>query len=374
MNRILLLLVLFATTSFAQKQPKNKVFVSKSGIIEIQSGTKKANLLSFTKNPTVVEYTSLYRKVFLNDMVDSIKIKLKENKTTYVSVVFDQDTTTIALNYVPDYKRNYLEILRKANVYSGQYSEKMPQIEYQNTTDINLQALRKEFNLDSVAGNGDEVSRILNLMYWLHNQTKHDGSKGGPEVRNASSIINACKNENRWVNCRMLAIALNDCYLAMGFKSRYITCMAKDLIYDDCHVINMVYSNDLKKWLYIDPTWAAYVMDENDNMLSVQEVREYLIKGLPLKTNSEANRNNSSPLDAKWYLQKYMAKNLYRIESPLISRYNHETQGNDTMKFVQLVPQDFYHPKIDRHQITRNKGVTVRYMMANPEKFWAIPE
>jgi hypothetical protein len=114
-------------------------------------------------------------------------------------------------------------------------------------------------------------------------------------------------------------------------------------------------------------------MDENDNMLSVQEVREYLIKGLPLKTNSEANRNNSSLLDAKWYLQKYMAKNLYRIESPIISRYNHETPGIDTMKFVQLIPQDFYH-NVTRFQITDKKGVTVRYMISNPDLFWAVPK
>lgn len=58
-----------------------------------------------------------------------------------------------------------------------------------------------------------------------------------------------------------MAQMLNECYLAMGFKSRFITCMPKVMI-NDCHVINAVYSNTLNKWLWMDPTFNAYVTDE----------------------------------------------------------------------------------------------------------------
>lgn len=60
-----------------------------------------------------------------------------------------------------------------------------------------------------------------------------------------------------------MAQMLNECYLAMGFKSRFITCMPKVMI-NDCHVINAVYSNTLDKWLWMDPTFNAYVTDEKE--------------------------------------------------------------------------------------------------------------
>jgi hypothetical protein len=70
-----------------------------------------------------------------------------------------------------------------------------------------------------------------------------------PAVKNAMSMIAVCKRDNRGLNCRGLATVLNECYLAMGFKSRFVTCLPKDSlnIDPDCHVINAVYSNTLKK-------------------------------------------------------------------------------------------------------------------------------
>ena len=32
---------------------------------------------------------------------------------------------------------------------------------------------------------------------------------------------------------------------------------------NDCHVINVVYSATLDKWVWVDPTFDAYVVDEN---------------------------------------------------------------------------------------------------------------
>ena len=61
----------------------------------------------------------------------------------------------------------------------------------------------------------------------------------------------------------MLAITLCDIYLAMGYKARVVTCLAADPNDPDCHVINSVWSETLHKWLYIDPTMDAWVMDEN---------------------------------------------------------------------------------------------------------------
>jgi hypothetical protein len=120
---------------------------------------------------------------------------------------------------------------------------------------------------------------------------RHDGNSYNPPLKNAIDLIHVCHAENRGVNCRMMAVILNECYLAMGFQSRFITCMPRETEFDDCHVINVVYSNDMQKWLWMDPTFCAYVMNEKGELLSVAEVRERLIQGEPLIINPDANWN-----------------------------------------------------------------------------------
>ena len=113
-------------------------------------------------------------------------------------------------------------------------------------------------------------------MYWIHNLVPHDGNHENPVVRNALSMINQCKKENRGLNCRGLATVLNECYLSMGIKSRFVTCLPKDSLHTDpdCHVINIVYISSLKKWIWIDPTFCAYIMNEKGELLNLEEVEE----------------------------------------------------------------------------------------------------
>jgi hypothetical protein len=63
-----------------------------------------------------------------------------------------------------------------------------------------LTALREGFNLDSIAGQGSDVLKILNLLHWVHDLIPHDGMHGNPEVKNAMSTLEVCKKENSGVN------------------------------------------------------------------------------------------------------------------------------------------------------------------------------
>ena len=116
---------------------------------------------------------------------------------------------------------------------------------YQASSDSLLTAIRDYFNIDSIAGNGNEISRIKRIMYWLHDAIPHDGSSSWPNCRyNAIELYELCKRENRGLNCRFMSEVLNDLYLAAGFKSRFLTCESKEYNTDnDCHVINIVWSD-----------------------------------------------------------------------------------------------------------------------------------
>ena len=272
---------------------------------------------------------------------------------------------------------DYLFILKSADKYNLSDNRPLPVFSYQSSDDPKLSALRKGFNLDSIVGEGTDVLKILNLLHWIHNLVPHDGMNGNPEVKNAMSMVEVCKKDNRGLNCRGLALVLNECYLAMGIKSRIVTCLPKDSlnIDQDCHVINSVYSESLKKWLWIDPTNNAYVMNEKGEMLSIQEVRERLIENKTLIINPDANWNNKTSQTKEEYLQNYMAKNLYMLECPASSEYNMETSSEGkTYNYIRLLPLDYHEqkPDIEEEKRTRQNTTWNTYKTNNPKVFWEL--
>ena len=160
----------------------------------------------------------------------------------------------------------------------------------------------------------------------------------------------------------MMAIILNECYLAMGFPSRFVTCLPKSETDTDCHVITIVYSRMLHKWIWMDPTFKAYVSDEDGMLLGIAEVRERLMMGKPLVLNEDANWNNRTRQTKESYLDRYMAKNLYWFECTKDSRRDVESVDGRPSEYVSLLPKDF------RHKYASG------YMTSNPDYFWQTPE
>lgn len=273
-----------------------------------------------------------------------------------------------------------LEIL-KSEPYNLSDKRAIPICTYQSSDFSKLVELRRVCSLDSIVGTGNEVSQILNLMHWIHNTIPHDGAVQNPEEKNALSMITICKREHRAMNCRGLAIALNECYLAMGFKSRYVACLPKDTTDRDSHVLTMVYSNALKKWLWIDPTSDAYVMNEKGELLSIEEVREHLIHGYALIVNPDANRNHKITDSKEEYLYKYMAKNLYRLQSPVNSLCDYETKAQGkTISFVELSPINISDQRTEKAEDNLTTIKLASYNMTiliyktnNPSIFWQPP-
>lgn len=357
-------------------QAKIPIIKSTSNKVDIRDGknlSKQNWSISPELNPDIYETSSLGQKVtFITDK-DSISIKIKKDTEFNFTILLND---SIRANTQIKYKMPYLEKLKIANKYDFSDNRFIPKFEYQSMDNPNLVRIRKDLNLDSIAGNGNEVSKILNLLHWVHNIIRHDGSSNNPTLKNAIDLIKVCKTENRGVNCRMMATILNECYLSMGIKSRYITCMPKETKFDDCHVINMVYSNDLKKWIWIDPTFDAYVMNEKGELLGLSEVRERLINGKTLILNPDANWNKKNSQTKEYYLETYMAKNLYRLETPLVSEYDTETwKSGKEIIYVELLPLDGIEQKPQKDEKTNTKtGVKfVNYKTNNPNLFWTEP-
>ncbi len=257
-----------------------------------------------------------------------------------------------------------LVILRNAAPYAHEDTDSLPRFSYQQAEDTRLKNVKEFFSLDEVAGDGDEVSKILNILRFVHDSIRHNGNNYALCEFDAIDIYNYYKSTGKGVNCRHLAIALNEMYLSMGIPSRYVTCMPKDPNDQDCHVINAVWSSQLKKWIWVDPTFYAYVTDENGTLLGIAEVRERLINGRPLVLNEDANWNHESQQTKEYYLENYMAKNLYYIECVTENRFNPESRYRDTGSiYVKLVPSD--------EEETSNERMIFTH---DADYFWQAPE
>ena len=232
----------------------------------------------------------------------------------------------------------FLETLRQTGRYKSDVTTNLPNFTYEAAESRNLKKTKNFFKLDSIAGNGDEISQIINLMTWVHDNIRHDGSNRARCKPTAINYYKYHKSTGKGINCRQLAIMLNEMYLAMGFKSRYVTCLPKNRNDQDCHVIYLVYSETLQKWIWMDPTDKAYIKDENGNLLSIEEVRERLIDGRPLILNQDANWNNEQQTTKEHYLDVYMAKNLYFFECPANSRFKPEGRILPRGKVIALRP------------------------------------
>jgi hypothetical protein len=375
----LISLLLCSGTSFGQTQKVEilPVIQASSTMVDIKDGDafrKNAWTITPEAKPDVYPTSSKGKKVTFYTDKDSISFPVKAGGVyNFIILLKGKDTALTQIKYV----ESKLDILKKGNKYNLSDNIELPAFSYQSMDDSNLVALRKGFKLDSIAGEGLEISKILNLLHWIHNLIPNDGNHDNPTVKNAMSMIAVCKKDNRGLNCRGLSTVLNECYLALGISSKFVTCMPKDSVYDDCHVINAVYSKDFKKWIWIDPTNNAYVMNEKGELQSIEEVRERLINGKPLIVNPDANWNNRSTITKEEYLYNYMAKNLYRIEVPLVSEYDYETwKYGKQVSYIELLPLDAYHSEPEKTQHTNKITGTnfTNYKTNNPKRFWALPE
>jgi hypothetical protein len=373
--KILILSFVLLCGQIILAQKKIPIIKANSKSVNIKDNNQlKKNIWTIVPEEKLDIYTTSAKKVTFYTDIDSISFKIDSKKEyDFIILLNGKDSARTRIKYVP----SRLEILKTGKKYNYSDSRFIPKFEYQSMENPNLVKIRKDLKLDSIAGNGNEVSKILNLLHWVHSIIRHDGSSNNPTLKNAIDLIKVCKTENRGVNCRMMATILNECYLSMGIKSRYITCMPKETEFDECHVINMVYSNDLKKWIWIDPTFDAYVMNEKGELLGLSEVRDRLINGKTLILNPEANWNKKNSQTKEYYLETYMAKNLYRVQTPLVSEYDSETwKSGKEITYVELLPLNGIEQAPQKKEET-NKSTGVKfiyYKTNNPNLFWKKPD
>lgn len=126
----------------------------------------------------------------------------------------------IPFGYDPNF--DYLKILKGSPPYAYESTYEYPEFKYQNAEHDSLTKLRILYKLDSIAGEGAEFDRIMNLFKWVHNEIRHNGSNSTPDPENSLCILDYCYKSGAGVNCVYMAIVFNEACLSLGIKSRVI--------------------------------------------------------------------------------------------------------------------------------------------------------
>jgi len=356
------LMILFGYSIFSQTTLP--IIKANSDAVSVQDGKDfKSNYWTITPRlrPDIYKTSFKHSKVTFYTDVDSITFKIKPGKVyNFIILMNGKDSAFTQIKY--EHAKNVqgnLAILKKGGRYNLKDDRPVLKVTYESEKNPELVKVRELFKLDSIAGAGDEISKILNLLHWVHNSYVFDGTKELPPYVGIVELMAKCYNSNYTMYCGAFASVLNDCYLAMGLKSRQVVCLPKDSTDFDCHSINAVYSKTLNKWLWMDATNNAYVMNEKGELLSIAEVRERLLKNKPLILNPDANINRIYSVVKINYLYDYMAKNLYALEC--------FAEGGGECKGNLLLPVEY-------------KGIIPRTKMNNPKctnnptAFWAKPD
>jgi hypothetical protein len=259
---------------------------------------------------------------------------------------------------------DYIEILSQYSLFDTiEYS--LPDFTYQSDKSIECQNLRHKYNLDSIAGIGDEFDKQIELLKWVNQSFRHNGKEPLPSKISADSLV--ILGQNNGLNCGGLAIILNSAYLSVGYKSRFITCLNNDSTFNDPHTLTIVFSNHYRKWIMVDPTYCAYFIDEQGIPLSIEEIRYRLANGQKVILNNEFNLNSVSTSANKTNdYCSYITRNMFRFISPIHNRLDYDL---DCLEYVHLIPQYF---KLEGlHLGSMNvEGCSKVYCINNPRQFW----
>lgn len=218
--------------------------------------------------------------------------------------------------------------------------------------------IREYFRLDTLLRPGASTwENTLTLASFVASRIPHANQKIQPPKRNAIALWEYHLRVEPAFNCRLHSIMLHELLLASGITNRFVTCLPADSRDPDCHVVNIVWLPENKKWAMIDSDGSAYVTGADGLPLSLEEMRRYTIEG---------KRMDVRPVEGgKMYddYLSYWAKNLYWFVCWEETGYDKETTPEGRQ--VYLLPDGF-------DGFIRKKGVIVR--LSDPSRFWAPPE
>jgi hypothetical protein len=200
--------------------------------------------------------------------------------------------------------------------------------------DENLSVLRSKYGLEAIAGTGDDLSKSLNILFWLCEHTYHVGNYDNHVPMNALDLLEYSYDNGaeQGLNCLNLSYILTECLLSLGVPARSVGIMPFSPYDTDNHVVTHAYIADLGKWIMLDPTWCSYFKDAQGNILDIVELRRFLADGKDVFLNEEFSYNGDNLItndERVWFYKRYLAKDLFYFTTYETSGFGRENYGRD---------------------------------------------
>lgn len=180
--------------------------------------------------------------------------------------------------------------------------------------------LKEKYNLEAVAGKGSDFTKAKRLLHFLADNWKtHQPWYDGHVACNALALLEySFGNPEHGINCKYKSKVLEECCLALGIYARRVFIMPYSPYDFDNHVVTEIYDRKMKKWIMLDPTLDAYVINEEKTPLSIWEIRD-CFANMHFATIVFSNEKISNPKKCAQKVDNmeataYICKNLFYLE------------------------------------------------------------
>lgn len=139
-----------------------------------------------------------------------------------------------------------------------------------------FKTLKGKYSLETIAGKGSDFNKAKRILNYLAPRLYHSGYYDNHIECNALSLLEySLDNKEHGINCLNKAKILQECLLALKIYARRVFMMPYSPFDMDNHVVVEIYDRKLQKWIMLDPTTNCYMIDKNNNPLSLMEMREF---------------------------------------------------------------------------------------------------
>jgi len=145
---------------------------------------------------------------------------------------------------------------------------------HESAEEPELAQLINEFDYDAYLSDGiTEFEKMTLLKDWVYSHIPYALNYNDSELRNAIHILRRARQGSPFL-CSNIASVYLLCSVSRGWTARYILLRRPT---NEEHAGNDIWSNQYRKWVYIDPTWNIHI-EKSGIPLSIYEIRNEWLK------------------------------------------------------------------------------------------------
>lgn len=234
-----------------------------------------------------------------------------------------------------------------------------------------LRELRNKYDIDLlVRDQKSDLDKIKTILDWTSNQWKHNGSNN-PTKQDALTILKEAR-EGKQFRCVEYGIVATATLNSIGIRARTLGLKTRDVekvMRGAGHVVSEVYSNELGKWIFIDPQFNIIPTLNGYPLNGVEFQKEIFNKNAGLKLIN--NQGELSDEMAESYI-KWVGKYLFYFDV----LFDQKTLDSDDFKRINgmtkltLVPAGQKEPRI----FQRRYKINYSYYTHSLNDFYRKPE